>query len=84
MSEPPPLHLSDCHKKWIRNVSSFNKVSAKKAAIVSQMPPTILKREDPFQALIKQQAYFQEIQAKQQMEFQKQMMEFLKSKRIHE
>ena len=56
----------------------------KKAAIVSQMPATILKREDPFQALIKQQAYFQEIQAKQQMEFQKQMMEFLKSKRIHE
>ena len=48
------------------------------------MPATILKREDPFQALIKQQAYFQEIQAKQQMEFQKQMMEFLKSKRIHE
>ena len=57
---------------------------ARSVPLVSQMPATILKREDPFQALIKQQAYFQEIQAKQQMEFQKQMMEFLKSKRIHE
>ena len=70
MSEPPPLHLSDFHKKMDKkrfgNRNSF------------------LKSEDPFQALIKQQAYFQEIQAKQQMEFQKQMMEFLKSKRIHE
>ena len=36
------------------------------------------------QALIKQKAYFQEIEAKQQMGFQKQMMEFLQSKRIHE
>ena len=96
MSEPPPLYWSNFHKLWIENISVAGIIRQKKAVIVRRMTATIakpsktadistiLKSRDPLQALIKQKAYFQEIQAKQQMGFQKQMMEFLQSKRIHE
>ena len=57
---------------WDRNLAHYN-----------EWDPLI--KVNPIQLFVQQQAYFQELQAKQQNEFQKMMMKIMQSTRkIHE